>query len=134
VKGKFAPVLLAVIALAAAVVACGGSVSTANISNAWMSTDKEGNSKTATFSPDQIFYAQVELKNAPDDTKVKASWTAVSVEGTEPNKAIDSAEITSGDGLVHFNLENNGSWPVGQYKVDLYLNDALAKTLTFEVR
>ena len=127
-------VLMAAVALLASVLACGGSVSTANISDAWMSTDNDGNNKTTTFSQDAVFYAQVDLRNAPDDTKLKASWTAVAAEGTDPNLLIDEVEFTSGDGLVHFDLSNDNLWPLGQYKVDLYLNDTLSKTLTFEVR
>jgi len=127
--------LLAAILLMVSVLACGGSISTANISSAWMATDEEGNNPTTTFPQDAIFYAIVDLKNAPDDTKVKAVWTVVEAEGTEPNLMLNETEITSGDGLIHFQLENTDYlWPLGQYKVDIYLNDKLDQTLTFEVQ
>ena len=76
----------------------------------------------------------MDLKNAPDDTKLKAVWTAVSAEGVDPNFMIDEVEFTSGDELVHFTLENDNLWPAGQYKVEIYLNDKLDKTLTFDVQ
>jgi hypothetical protein len=74
------------------------------------------------------------LPNAPDDTKVKAVWTAVSVEGADPNTLIDQTELTSGGGALTFNLSNAGPWPTGQYKVELYLNDKLDRTLEFQVQ
>jgi len=113
--------------------ACNFSASTAKIKEAKLARDKEGTQPTTTFAQDEIFYCNVELANAPDDTKVKAVWTAVQVEGNEPNTLIDQAELTSGDGTLHFNLTNNGKWPTGKYKVELYLNDKLDQTLEFTV-
>jgi hypothetical protein len=134
-KHKIAPVLLAVMVLIISQLACNFSASTANIANAWMDTTEEGNNPTTVYSQDAIFFAIVDLKNAPDDTKLKAVWTAVDAEETEKNFMITETEITTSDGLVHFQLENEEFlWPVGQYKVDIYMNDTLAKTLTFEVQ
>ena len=130
-KYKLAIVL---VALALAILACGGSFSTANIASAKLTTDENGAQETTVFSQDQIFYCIVELANAPDDTVVKAVWTAVSVQDTDPNLLIDEAELTSGDGTLTFNLTNDALWPVGTYKVDLYLNGELERTLEFEVR
>jgi hypothetical protein len=116
--------------------ACSFSASSANISSAKMATDKNGKDPTKTFSPDQPFYCIVELSNAPDDTKVRAVWTAVKAEGADANTKIDEANATSGSGQLQFNLSNQSSWPTGDYKVDLYLNDAKepTKTLEFQVQ
>ena len=89
----------------------------------------------AVFTPEQAFYCIVELADAPQDTQLKAVWTAVQVEGQQPGLLIDQAEITAGDRNVFtFDLTNEGPWPAGQYKVDLYLNDKLDRTLEIEVR
>jgi hypothetical protein len=133
-KSRTFSVLAAAVVMLVSVLACGGSISTANIGDAWMSADEGGDSRTTAYSQDSIFYAQVDLKNAPDDTKLKASWYAVNAEGVDPNFLIDETEFTSGDGLIHFDLENDNLWPAGDYKVDIYLNDSLAKTLTFSVK
>ena len=134
-KRNVAPILFAVIILIFTQLACNASVSTANINKAWLDTSEEGQNPTTTFAQDAIFYAMVDLKNAPNDTKLKAVWTVVDAKDTDPNQVITETEITTGDGLVHFQLENKDYlWPVGQYKVDIYLNDTLDKTLTFEVR
>jgi hypothetical protein len=116
--------------------ACSFSASSANISSAKMATDKNGKNPTKTFSPDQPFYCIVELSNAPDDTKVRAVWTAVKAEGADANTKIDEANATSGSGQLQFNLSNQSSWPTGDYKVDLYRNDAKepTKTLEFQVQ
>lgn len=118
-------------------VSCGGggeiSFSTANIADARLTKDREGNQSTTTFAPDNTFYLQVTLANAPDSTKVKAAWTAVSVAGVEANTPLDDVELTQGSGKLTFDLTNNQPWPVGDYKVDIYLNDKLDRTLTFRV-
>ncbi len=112
------------------------SVSTANISNAFMAADPDGNSPTTIYQGDAIFYAIVSLANAPDDTTVKASWYAVNAAGTEPNFLIDEATVTGSDGVYTFNLQNQAGfiWPVGSYRVDLYLNDKLDRSLDFTVQ
>lgn len=134
-KAKKVQILFAMMVLLLAALACSGSVSTANIGEAWMATDADGVNRTTVFGQDAVFFAMVDLKNAPDDTTLKAVWTAVDVADTEPNFLLNETEITSGDALVHFQLENTDYlWPTGQYKVEIYLNGTLDQTLTFEVQ
>lgn len=128
-------IMAAILIVILVTLACGGSVSTANISSAKMFADSEGTQETTVYAQDQPFYCIVELANAPDDTTLKAVWTAVEAEGTEPNLMIDDAEITAGnEDVFTFDLTNNGLWPIGKYKVDLYLNGELDRTLEFEVQ
>jgi hypothetical protein len=128
------PLAAVLLATLLSLLACGGSFSTANIQRAWLSSDSSGAPETTEFSQDETFYCLVELANAPDDTTLKAVWTAISAEGTDPNFLIDESELTSGDGTITFNLTNDQLWPIGTYKVDLYLNGELDRALTFEVR
>lgn len=128
-------ILIVFMVIILATLACGGSISTANIASAKMFADSEGTQETTVYAQDQPFYCIVELANAPDDTTLKAVWTAVEAEETEPNLMIDDAEITSGgESVFTFDLTNNGLWPLGKYKVDLYLNGELDRTLEFEVQ
>jgi hypothetical protein len=122
--------------MALAALACGGSFSTANINSAILSADSSGSPETTVFSPDQqTFYCIVGLANAPDDTTVKAAWTAVDTGGAvEANYLIDETELTSGDDTLTFELTNDALWPTGQYKVDIYLNGELDRTLPFMVQ
>jgi len=114
--------------------ACGFSFTTANFASAEMAKDPEGSQPATTFAPDDTFYAVIELDNAPEDTQVRAEWTAVDVAGEEPNTPIDSAQLSTGSGQLHFSLENNTPWPEGEYKVDLFIEDELERTLEFEVQ
>ena len=129
-----AKLLLVLLAVPLAMLACSFNASTANIENAFMARDEEGTQPTTVFAQDETFFCIVELANAPDDTVVRAAWTAVAVEGEDPNTFIDDAELTTGSGTLHFELSNDGLWPAGTYKVDLYLNDELNQSLEFQVQ
>jgi hypothetical protein len=125
---------LAIALVMLTILACGFNVSTANIKEANTARDYDGTQLTTVFAPDETFYCIATLANAPDDTTVKAAWTAVEAEGVEPNFFIDEAELTSGSNTLHFELSNDNLWPEGKYKVDLYLNGELERTLEFEVQ
>ncbi len=109
------------------------SISTANIADARLSKDEAGNQTTTTFSTDDVFYLKVNLANAPEGTKVKAAWTAVAVQDVEPNTHLDDVELTSASATLTFDLKNDNPWPAGDYKVDLYLNGQLERSLSFRV-
>ena len=128
------PILFAIIALTVSILACGESISSANISDAWLANDAEGNNRTTTFSQSDVMNLFIDLKNAPDDTELKVNWIAVNAEGVDPNFVINESSYTSGDDTVHFDLSNDNLWPVGSYKADIYLNGTLDRTLTFEVQ
>ena len=129
-------VALAVLALILSSLACEASASTANISNAHMAVDEADSAETTVYVPDApSFFCYFDLNNAPDDTVVKGVWTLISAEGYDPNQEIDSAEMTGGDNTYYFSLDGAAEpWPVGQYKIDLYLNDELVQTVNFEVQ
>jgi len=126
--------ILALIALF--MVACDFSFSTANIPNAFMSADPDGAQPTTAYDQDDVFYAIVELANAPDETTVTAVWIAVDIDGTDPNTTLDEVVATSGDAVLTFDLANSPDllWPLGQYRVDIYLNDQRNTSLDFEVK
>lgn len=126
---------VAILAVVAAACSASFSISTANIRSAKLSANESGDPETTSFAQDDLtVYCIVELANAPSDTVVKSVWTAVDVDGVDPNTVIDEASLTSGDATLTFNLTNNQLWPVGKYKVDLYLNDKLVRTLEYQVR
>jgi hypothetical protein len=128
------PILLALLALMISTLACGGSISSANISDAWLANDAEGNNHMTTFGQSDVMNLFIVLKNAPDDTELKVSWVAVQAEGVDPNFVVNESSYKSGDDTVHFDLSNDNLWPVGSYKADIYLNGKLDRTLTFEVQ
>ncbi len=136
----FVTVFLLVAVVAAA---CSFSFSTANVPQAVLAKDVKGDTfepvdPTTTFPTDQaVIHLVVTVANAPSDTKVKTVWTAVDVGDAAPaNTKIDEAEVTMAEsGNAHFTLSqpSSGTWPVGKYKVDIYLNDKLDRTLEYTV-
>jgi hypothetical protein len=140
-----------VIALAALLVlvflvlaGCSASFSTAKISSAVLAKDVKADSydpvdPTTVFGTDQaVIHLVVALKNVPSDTKLKAAWTAVDVGDAAPaGTVIDQTEYTAnGSGNVDFTLSqpSSGVWPVGKYKVDIYLDGKLDQTLEFAIQ
>ena len=129
--------------LAGIAAGCSFSISTANIPQAVLAKDVKGDTfepvdPTSTFPPDQaVINLVVTVANAPSDTKVKTVWTAVDVGDAAPaNTKLDEAEITMDDsGNAHFTLSSpsTGVWPVGKYKVEIYLNDKLERTLEYTI-
>jgi hypothetical protein len=113
--------------------ACSFSASTAKVTEAFTAQDVNGEPEaTTTFSQDEVFYLLVTVANAPDDTVTKAVWYVVDAEGADPNSELYQAKYEGG-GKITFDLSNDNLWPVGTYKVELYLNDKLDRTLEFSV-
>lgn len=121
-------------ALLMVTLACVFNVSTPNIQDAYMAFDAKGEDRTNAFGQADTFYCIVELANAPDDTLVKAVWTAVDVENIEPDYFIDEVEGKMSSGTYNFSLRPETMWPFGQYKVELYLNEELVRIMEFDVR
>ena len=133
-KTLLSKILLLALVLVFFAAGCEFSASTANIQNAALAKDQNGNQKTTQFAPTDTIYLVFDLRNAPDSTTVKSVWSAVDV-GTAaaPNTLIDQAEVTTGSGQIHFNLAPSGAWPPGRYQVELYLNDALNGAFEYQV-
>jgi len=122
--------------------ACSFSISTANITQATLAKDVKPDTwepinPTTTFPTDQaVIHLVITVANAPSDTKVKTVWTVVDVGDAAPaNTKIDETEVTlDASGTAHFTLaSNSGTWPMGKYKVEVYLNDKLDRTLEFTI-
>ena len=132
-----------VVLVAVVAAGCNFSISTANITNATLSKDVQGDKfepvdPTTTFPTDQpVIHLVANVANAPEGTKVKSVWTAVDVGDVAPaNTQIAETEVVlNSDGSAHFTLSipDTGVWPVGKYKVDVYLNDKLDRTLEYTI-
>lgn len=107
--------------------------SSANVADAWMSTDEAGEERTTTFAQDAVFYAKVDLQNAPDTTLLEGVWIEVEADGQEPNLEIERTQIETGSNLVTFQLQMPNPWPLGVYAFDLYLDEELERRLDFTV-
>ena len=135
-------VLLAFGALLSTMLACNlmrGTSSEMTLENMRMAFDPDGNNTTMAFSPSDVFYAVGDLQNAPAGTVVEARWLAEEIDGYDPGELIYEQTINdftdeSFTGTIYFELSNDGGWPVGNYKVDIYLNGNFDQSVSFSVQ
>jgi|GEM_PF-758228 len=127
-KRIIALTILTLITIIAA--ACTFNFSSARIADAKMTkgvSDKmEAIDPTNTFeTTDVVVHCLVILSHAPENTKVKAIWSVIKAEGQTPNDKFGQKEIEGGGekNAIDFNYTPPPSGlPVGEYKVDIYLN------------
>ncbi len=135
-KTRNLPILLAIITLIAASLAC--SFTELSLTNGRTAFDGDGKQLTSIFAPTDAIYVVADLANAPVGTVVASKWFAVSVEGEAPNTLIDEADIVIEEegfsGTVHFFFPAGSDWAVGTYAVELYLNGALVQTVTYSIQ
>ena len=93
---------------------------------------------TTEYVPEQKkFHLVLTVKDVPQQTKFKSVWGAVDIGGiTPPNTTLEENElIVAGSGTFEFTIApKTGQWSSGKYKVDLYVNNQLDRTLNFTVR
>ena len=104
-----------------------------------MAFDEDANTPTEVFAPSDIFYVVGDLNNAPVGTVVEAEWLAVQIEGYETDELIYEQAISdfteeSFTGTIFFELSNDSGWPLGEYKVDVYLDGTFVDSVPFSVR
>jgi len=88
-----------------------------------------------TFSPnDNPLHCVVGLVRASKGTKIKMSWIAVEAGGQHNYKLLDRVvELNGNQSTVDAYLELPHPWPTGSYKVDIYLDERLERTLPFNI-
>jgi hypothetical protein len=136
-KSKKISVTFAVIALMISTLACSFGGGEPSLDNPRMSKDSEGNEATTMYSSGDVFYAVADLSNVETGSIVDAKWYLVSAADYDPGEIESSSLIIEDKSLynyVSFELTNKTGWPVGEYKVELYLNGALAHTINFSVK
>lgn len=91
--------------------------------------------EATSFAPgDHTIHCVATLKDAKSGTRMKFSWWAVDAEGTTNQKIKDIDYTTKAlENVVHGHLTLPQDWPKGKYKVDVYVNGNLDKTLQYSV-
>ena len=155
---KHHPAWLAAGLLVFAVLACNLSKNTNSNSNSNSSTSSEpdlgsgqaieeihmakddGNGKpgaeTDSFEPgDRTIHCVTTLKSAKAGTQMKFSWWIVDAGGSKDEK-IKDIDYTTGalENVIHGHLSLPKDWPVGKYKVRIYVNGELDRTLFYSVQ
>ena len=101
----------------------------------YMAKDDDGKpgDETTTFSPgDRTVHCVIELNKAKKDTEVRFIWKAVDVEGSR-NEEIKTIDYTtkSFENKVRGHLTFPKDWPTGKYRVEVYINGDLDKTIDY---
>jgi len=90
--------------------------------------------KADNITPDtQTIFATIKVSTAPSETKVKAVFFYV--EGSAERQIAEDTVLAAGTQYVSFSLSppDNG-WPVGEYRVQFYMNDKEKDQIRFSVR
>lgn len=113
---------------------CSVSITTANITEPGMTSEIVDGAPVdvvTVYSPDTAeFYAFGILNNAPDDTTVRFVWNYL----TDPQEIYEVEMNSEGESGIYVfsSLTLDGLWPVGDYSVDIYIDDRDEPDATIE--
>jgi hypothetical protein len=100
----------------------------------------DGNGKpgdeTDSFSPsDRTVHCVATLKSAKSGTQMKFAWWIVDADGTK-NQKVKEIDYSTGalENIIHGHLTLPQDWPAGKYKVQVYVNGDLDRTVFYSVR
>jgi hypothetical protein len=96
----------------------------------------EPGEQTTTFEPgDRTIHCIATLKEAKSGTQMKFSWWIVDADGTKDQKIKDINYTTKTlENVVHGHLTLPQDWPTGKYKVEVYTNGDLDKTVPYTIQ
>lgn len=102
-----------------------------------VSPNHEPINPTTTFAPEvQTIHLAFKVSQAQPGSTLKAVWSAVNVGAAAPpnSQLVESTLTLPGPipGTFRF-TRGTQPWPVGDYKVDLYLNNQLVLTIPYKV-
>ena len=93
--------------------------------------DKRVTEKVSDFRPHDVIYASVLTSGASPNAVLRARWTF------GDGQLVSESEQTiapSGDAATEFHVSKPDGWPVGKYKVEVFLNGTPAQSKDFEVK
>lgn len=109
------------------------------VASAYLAEQKDGK-RVSAFKPNSPYvYVMFSLADAPKGTLVRCLWFAEKVDVVPPDYKLYEAEVRMGGGGVNdkgncwISRPNNG-WPVGRYRVELYVAERKGRALRFNVR
>ncbi|MCD6554316.1 MAG: hypothetical protein DRI52_01930 [Chloroflexi bacterium] len=86
--------------------------------------------ETSTYAPEDTFYCSVKASNLKQGQTMTWKWYYGDEFLYEQPLTLDK----SGSGYVAAYLSSDQPWPQGDYKVEIFLDDVLAQTVTFSVQ
>jgi len=105
------------------------------VSSFYMATDDQGANKTTTFTPTDALILFFDVSGIPNGTPFEARWYVLNAPGQDPNTPFKTMDqnYSSGSTTLRFHLTNSGDWPVGQYRVDVYMSGNQVGEVLFSV-
>ncbi len=108
------------------------------VESAYMAKDDNGNAgdSTTTFAPsDRKVHCVVTFNKTKPATKIRLVWMAENVEGRSKHSELDSIDhITDVDEeRSDFHLTWSRDWRPGTYRVEIYIDGILDKTIDYTV-
>jgi hypothetical protein len=94
------------------------------------------------FKPDDTFAVLVFLSEPKIGTKLKAVWTLVDAGDKQDQKLLEKSITITAEAIkgveepnrINFSMTHDDPFPAGDYKVDIYLDGELAKTVEFKIK
>jgi hypothetical protein len=94
------------------------------------------------FKPDDTFAVLIFLSEPKVGTKLKAVWTIVDAGGHQDEKILEKKIELTPEAIkgveepnrINFSMTHDDPFPAGDYKVDIYLDGDLAKTVEFKIK
>jgi hypothetical protein len=87
-----------------------------------------------TFHPnDGMFYLVVAMAGIVSEVTVKAKWIAVEAAGVKDQLIDESHYVTDNSSPFYLDLSLPRPWPIGKYKVEIILEEKIARTIEFAV-
>jgi hypothetical protein len=134
-KSNKLSILLAISALVISTLACalGGEP---GVSNVRMTTDETGETPTTVYSPSDDFYVYFDVNGMDTGTSFEGRWYALNIEGEDPTVPFQTIQYNLEEDVtvVYFQLFSDTEWPIGTYKVEIYMNGVLSGTAEFSVQ
>lgn len=107
------------------------------VTNIYMAKDANGKpgEETTSFVPgDRTIHCVISLNKARKGTQVRFIWKAVDVLGSK-NEEIKTIDYTTNsfENKVRGHLMLPKDWPTGKYRVEVYINGGLDKTIDYTI-
>jgi len=96
---------------------------------------KPGESTTGFEPSDRTIHCVINLNKAKDGTKIRFVWIASDATGLSKNEMIKSIDYTTqgAEDFVHGHLTAPKDWPTGDYRVEVYVDGVLDKTIEYKI-
>jgi len=129
-------VILAVVVVLVATLACSALSTGPSTSNFRMTTDEQGKNTTTVYSPDQAFNVFFDVSGIDPGTQFEAKWYAVNAQGFDSSSPLKVSDYTyeSGVSSIYFQLTYSDNWPTGTYRVEVYMDGAKIGEEQFSVQ